>query len=455
MSNSFINIRKIKELAQKKINDLTDQSPINELEDLVKIVQLSGGGHLSADSDGDLPTTGMIAFDKQYDRFFYNKKAPKFRKDSTRPGGTVSDTASRITRGARRIDRGRRRRTSWSRKLYGRVNPTASGSSGPSYGGSVAGYMLGGYTPTSSFSNVVDNFSFASDANATDVGDMTSPVNYYGQSGTSSTHGYHMGGYPPGYTNGDKVEAVSYSSGGNMVASPYVLSGGQIGGNTSTLGDKDTAMYSIGSTAPTPAGPHIQKFALPVGANSTDVGDLQHDDRSSPSPFTGGLYMFAGSTSPTHVYMAGGIAPSVPGGTSAIGKFPMASDANSTNVGSLYGDIRDATGNSSSTHGYVSGGIWSVPEGNPNPAAVYQFNISKYSFASDGNSTDVGDTLGGRYASGQSSTTHGYRTGGINPTPPPNWSTNTIQKFPFASDADATDVGDLTVARYHGVGTQN
>ena len=41
----------------------------------------------------------------------------------------------------------------------------------------------------------------------------------------------------------------------------------------------------------------------------------------------------------------------------------------------------------------------------------------------------------------------GYSSGG---TP----SVNTIDKFPFASDANATDVGDLTQARYAATGQQ-
>jgi hypothetical protein len=47
-------------------------------------------------------------------------------------------------------------------------------------------------------------------------------------------------------------------------------------------------------------------------------------------------------------------------------------------------------------------------------------------------------------STGQSSTTHGYSSGGYIPPSP---RVNTIDKFPFASDTNATDVGDLIVAR--------
>ena len=57
------------------------------------------------------------------------------------------------------------------------------------------------------------------------------------------------------------------------------------------------------------------------------------------------------------------------------------------------------------------------------------------------NATDVGDLTVSRYlAAGQSSNVSGYTSGGFG-------STNTIDKFPFASDVYATDVGDLTVIK--------
>ena len=55
------------------------------------------------------------------------------------------------------------------------------------------------------------------------------------------------------------------------------------------------------------------------------------------------------------------------------------------------------------------------------------------------------------YASGQSSRTHGYTSGGADATPAPS---NVIDKFPFSSDDNATDVGDLTVSRYGSAGQQ-
>ena len=83
------------------------------------------------------------------------------------------------------------------------------------------------------------------------------------------------------------------------------------------------------------------------------------------------------------------------------------------------------------------------PVGNDDP-------IDKFSFATDGNATDVGDlTVGRQTGAGSSSTTHGYSAGGYGPG-----TSNIIDKFPFSTDANATDVGDLTLGRYQGAGQQ-
>ena len=83
--------------------------------------------------------------------------------------------------------------------------------------------------------------------------------------------------------------------------------------------------------------------------------------------------------------------------------------------------------------------------------------IGKYPFSADANSTDVGDLTSTRYSSaGNSSTTHGYSSGGReNPTlPSPVSVYNIIDKFPFASDGNATDVGDLTINTFPAEGTE-
>ena len=97
-------------------------------------------------------------------------------------------------------------------------------------------------------------------------------------------------------------------------------------------------------------------------------------------------------------------------------------------------------GSQSETHGYISGGA-----GNSN-------QIQKFSFATLGNSTDVGDMLhGGNGPACASSTTHNYNAGGWQSEQNP---TNQINKWTTAQDNNATDVGDLWAPNYGNVGTQ-
>ena len=89
-------------------------------------------------------------------------------------------------------------------------------------------------------------------------------------------------------------------------------------------------------------------------------------------------------------------------------------------------------------YGYASGGY----------TGANSDVIDKFSFSSDGNATDVGDLTVARYgAAGQSSSTYGYTSGGYA-------NSNVIDKFSFSSDGNATDVGNLTVARHYVAGQQ-
>ena len=126
---------------------------------------------------------------------------------------------------------------------------------------------------------------------------------------------------------------------------------------------------------------------------------------------------------------------------------PFSSEGTASDVGDLlYGNFA-GSGASSDTNGYVSGGF---NPGYPVSPSSYTNIIQKFPFSSDDNSSDVGDLTNSlNDAIGQSSTASGYASGGYATS-----ATNVIQKFAFASDQNATDVGDLTVARGQGMGVQ-
>ena len=71
--------------------------------------------------------------------------------------------------------------------------------------------------------------------------------------------------------------------------------------------------------------------------------------------------------------------------------------------------------------------------------------IDKFPFATNSNATDVGDLgVARQEASGQSSIVSGYMSGG--------YLISRIDKFPFASDTNATNPGNLLTGNYNSSG---
>lgn len=145
-----------------------------------------------------------------------------------------------------------------------------------------------------------------------------------------------------------------------------------------------------------------------------------------------GDYTFQGSS---FGYITGGAAPTI---QNVIQKISFTTDGNSTDVGDLvYPAATTGSGNTSLTHGYTAGGQTTPTNG------VGITNIQKFPFASEGNASDVGTLSGATDTtrqSGQSSENNGYASAG-------SGNSNEIEKWPFATDGASTDVGDLTVGR--------
>ena len=277
--------------------------------------------------------------------------------------------------------------------------------------GSVSGYTSGGNFPVE---NTIEKFPFASDGNATDVGDLTAArAAAAGQS--SDVSGYTSGGTfnfnTPGHLN--IIDKFPFAADANAtdVGDLTQVRFGAAGQSSSTSG------YAAGGNVqPLPLVTTIDKFPFVTDANATDIGDL-----------TAAKGSVAGQSSTVSGYSSGG---STPSSSNVIDKFPFAADANATDVGDLTQARHSAAGQSSDVSGYTSGGA--PPMGNI---------IDKFSFATDANATDVGDLtrVVEGIPAGQSSTISGYTSGGESPI-----TFNIIDKFPFAADANATDVGDLT-----------
>jgi len=291
-----------------------------------------------------------------------------------------------------------------------------------------------------------------------------------------SVSGYTSGGLPGPRNTIDKFP-FSVDSNATDVGD-LVLTRSATGGQSSTVSGYNTGGY----TPPSTNYSAIDKFPFASDTNATSVGNLsesKHGTTGTSSstngyasggntpprvtriekfPFatdsssaligtiTQARGVSAGQSSTTHGYTSGGSAPAY---LNTIDKFPFATDTNATDVGDLLLPNGGNAGQSSPTHGYSSGGY--VPPSSP-PGA-YQNVIQRFPFSSDTNATDVGDlTRNHSNLAGQSSTISGYSSGG---TPPSGAGVNTIDKFPFAATTtNATDVGDLTQTRYNGTGQQ-
>lgn len=170
----------------------------------------------------------------------------------------------------------------------------------------------------------------------------------------------------------------------------------------------------------------IDKFPFATTGNATDHADL-----------TGSKLNSTGQSSQNHGYASGTY--DGPGGQvfNIIEKFSFSTVSNATDVGDLTEARGGTAGQSSTTHGYNAGGGLFAGSN----------TIDKFQFAADVNATNVGDLTVARLStSGQNSSTVGYTSGG-SPSSPPGGVVNTIDRFPFATDTNASDVGDMTGAR--------
>ena len=282
--------------------------------------------------------------------------------------------------------------------------------------GTNYGFVTGGS------STDITKFPFASDGNATDLGDLTQSATLYsGQS--SGTHGYCTNN-----SGGNKIEKFPFTSNANAtdigdLADASIGAGG--GQSSSTHG------YTAGGRFT-----YIQKFSFTTdGDATTNSGGL--------AVSTGAA---AGQSDAINAfgYVTGG---TIPPSTfrNDIQKFSFASEAAATDIGNLTMARYYMSGQSSETHGYTTGGT----QGSGPTASTIRDRIDKFSFSSGGSATDVGNLLESKTSNtaGQSSTVSGYTSGGL-PT------TYQIEKFPFSTDANATDVGDLVTNRYYMTGQQ-
>ena len=390
-----INIKNIEDAIQRKAYAVDSSTSVNDLSDMVEAALLITGGLKEYADSAELPTAATsndkIAFVK-------DQKAIRFNN------GKI-----------------------WAGTASGEVTtPSPSGSSSPVFAGTNYGYSMGG--GSSPYTKNVDNYPFASDADATNVGALTNPSStavWTGIGGGSATDGYYLGGTPRSPEQAD-IEKFPYAAatpitvtdtGNNLVPGIYRYA------HYEMCGDRTNIYVAGGYTGPSyPTLSNTNKISqIPAasdGSTITDYGDLTTSHRFGST-----------ATSDTHGYSAGGYTST---GINVIDKWPFSASGNATDVGDLTAVSYTNNGHSSSTHGYISG---------------QNSGIEKWSFSTDENATDIGDLFSSKhYSASTSSDVSGYLAGG-------NPSTDTIQKFSFTTDGNGTDVGNLAFARRANSGT--
>ena len=313
--------------------------------------------------------------------------------------------------------------------------------------GTTHGYVCGGYVGKtgaghpwgpSVYGKMIEKFSLTSDGNAAEVADMLAESR--GQNGHSSTtHGYITGiGHdtPGSFLN--RIERFQFSNDSDCVDWADLTETKRVSGTPCQSATHGFTMGGGDETGPTDV---IDKFPFASQTNATDWAD-------ATVVKSGG----AGCSSETHGYCLGGV---ITGGASVnvIEKFPYATQIDATDVADITLARQGPGGVSSETDGYAIGGV-TIGTNPANSAPLWdRTNIDKHSFASGGNSTDHGDLpvelgAGAHGNAGVSGETHGYSVGGIFSRNSSNhqWPREQIEKFSYASNVTATDVGDLQQA---------
>ena len=287
------------------------------------------------------------------------------------------------------------------------------------YGGSSYGFMTGHQSD-----NSINKFNFASSGAATDFGDLAGATSYIksGHSDKDNSYGYHAGGYP----------AINVIARFSMVSQGTSNDVGNLRQVTSDAASatSNTHAYVIGhGWNGMPAGTDgtfIDKFAFASSVDSSAWGSLMTAQYNSGNGQTNG--------DASHGYLSGGNPL-----TDSIQKINLNSAETSTEIVATLTQARhSAAGNSSSTHGYTSGGH--------NGSGLSR--IDKFSFATDSDATNVGDMqIAIHQRGGSSSLAHGYIAGGVS-------GNAGIERFSFATDGDSASIGNLAQGLTGPGGTQ-
>ena len=312
----------------------------------------------------------------------------------------------------------------------------------------------------------------------TGTGDIPAPIPYQG-----STTGYCAGGHQSGPSTYDRIDKFAFASSANFTASdvgnlsPSKMSfangssgtdGYAAGGGANPSFDIQKYSHTSDSDAVSHGSLNVWRGGHPAGCSdmSNQYGHVigsYATGGGSPAASSREKYSFvsnvtatnsgdlvqaghnqAGNSSTTYGYAAGGHSNGQAASFATIQKIAFATDVISEVYSGVLTKSRGSSGCSSLTHGFACGSYAiSAPTGP-------QSRIDKYSFASEADATTVGELTAVIQGSvGCSSTNYGWVMGGQPPA-----TTDRIDRFAFASQGNATDIGNLSLARVYAGSSQ-
>lgn len=307
------------------------------------------------------------------------------------------------------------------------------------YGGTTSAYVAGGLTgPTSARTTTIRKFSLASDAADVVMANFFANVAKSQVTGNySDQHGFISAGITPTVTSTSGRERFPFAT--HVTASAYgALSQDRF---AAAGASSEFNGYVAGGTlaaSPLTASVVIDRFPFATNVNATNIGSLVETKRYA-----------GGHTSPTHGYISGGWRnpPAPTYFTTSVRRFSFATNQNASVVLDLATGVSGCVGHSSETDGYTSGGF---RISTPPPPVASTTDVQKFPFATNVNAT--ASTIfnpGLYYSAGSSSLTNGYISGGVDTA---GANSTSRQKFPFATNTAASTLPNLATSRQQSAG---
>ena len=301
------------------------------------------------------------------------------------------------------------------------------------------GIFCGGFVGPSTMKNEMDYITIASTGNAADFGDLD-VVKRHSATGSNQTRGIIGGGQSGGspYPTVSTMAHITIASTGNAVDFGDLTSARQSQGVSNQI----HLLACGGSNVNT-----IDKISFSNLANGVDFGDLTktYNSHVAASDGHGGLddNNYIDIQRPSVTYMPGSgralfAGGQNPGLITAIDLTHISTLGNSSDFGNLITAMRSLSNASSMTRALSAGGY----------GPDYTDTIESVEFATEGNASDFGNLIGERYdpqSGNVGNTTRGIFAGGHEKSG--NTQDNVIQYITIATAGNATDFGNLTVAR--------